>query len=247
MRFSAQNNGHKPRDRWKLAGGAGTVTMNRMRWRIGASIAASLIGVSAFAQTTSDQSGDDPRAAARAVILATAQRDAPTLQALMDTPDDAHRPLVEATAQLLVSGRRLADAATARFGPVAGAQIADGPITPVDAGSVDQARVEVTGDRADVYLPGQTLPMKFVRRDGAWRLSIAHHQAGQPENVARQSVLLRMTADALDECAREIEQDRYANPNDAEAAIKQKLNLVLMRHLTPTTGPVAPSSQPVAR
>ena len=180
MRFSAQSNGHEPRDRRKLGAGTGTVTMNRMRWRIGASIAASLIGVSVFAQKTSDQSGDDPRAAARAVILATAQRDAPTLQALMDAPDDAHRPLVEATAQLLVSGRRLADAATARFGPVAGPQIADGPITPIDAGSVDQARVEVTGDRADVYLPGQTLPMKFVRRDGAWRWSNDHHREVQP-------------------------------------------------------------------
>lgn len=210
--------------------------------------ASGLAAVTCAAQTTSP-APDDPRPAARAVLRALAEKDAAAVRALIDVPTEDHAPLADAVARLLVAGRRLADSATAKFGVAGGEQLGAGPITPADASTVDDARVEAGRESADVLLPGQTLPLKFVRRgDGAWRLSIAHYHGGRPENVADQAALLRMMADALDESATEIEQDRYATADDAEAAIKQKLNFVLMRKLNPAAAAQpAPAAPPATR
>lgn len=190
----------------------------------------------------------DARAAMREVLAALAAKDQARLVGVMHVASPDQRPLAEAMAELLVAGRTLADAATARFG-AAGAGIAEGPIAARDAADVDQAHVEPAPDNSglvDLYMPGHTLPVKFARAPGGGcKLSIDHYHGGQSDQIARQAALLRMTAVAMNEAAVEIGQDRYADAPSAEAAIKQKLNFVLMRSLSPKpAGPAGPATTP---
>lgn len=190
----------------------------------------------------------DPKSAMKEVMDALAAGDAARLVAVMQIDSPEQRPLADAIAELLIAGRRLADAATEKFGPAA-AGISDGPIAARDADGIDQARVEPdSSGRIDLYLPGQTLPVKFARGDdGSVRLSIAHYHGGQPDQIVRQAALLRLTASAMSEVTFEIGQDRYADAASLEAAVRQKLNMVLIRSLSgdPATKPAtAPATQP---
>lgn len=178
----------------------------------------------------------DPKAATKSVLEALKAKDESAVLATILIESADHQPLAGAMAQVLVAGRRMADAAAGRFGP-AGDALGRGPVTPVDLPLVDQAVVEIKDGVADVLLPGQTIPLKFKRTDTGWRLMVTHFHGAAPENMPRQLALLRLTAGAMNEAATEIEQGRYATVEDAEAAIRQKMNFVLMRSLTATTVP----------
>ncbi|GEM_PF-4579571 len=180
--------------------------------------------------------GDDPRLAMQALMTAMAQQNSADLLAACDIPTPADRPYVEAVANMLLAGRKLSDAATAKFGP-AGDAIGKGPIAAADEADVPHAAVTITGDTAELVMPGQTLPLRFRKVDGVWKFRVIDFGGSQPRDMQKQTVLTEMFGDAMAEAAHEIEQDGFANAADAEAAIRQKLNNVLMKSLAPATQP----------
>lgn len=172
------------------------------------------------------------------MLGALAARDAGALRQCLFSESTTQEAYVDATARMLVAGRQMADAATARFGPAADG-IGKGPIVPSDLGSVDQATVTVKDDTAQVLLPGHTLPLRFVKRGDAWLFKVVDFAGSQPRDLEKQAKLADLFAAAMLEAATEIDQGRYGTVADTEAAIRQKLNMVLVRSLTtqPTTRP----------
>ncbi|MCS7033269.1 MAG: hypothetical protein NZ561_04635 [Phycisphaerae bacterium] len=203
-----------------------------MRLRVTAIILVSLAAFSS-ASATGEDTPKDAMARLMAVIAA---HDAAAVRQICAVDDPRDRPLVDATADMLVAGRMLADAASKRFGPAAH-PIGKGPIAAGDEKDIASAKVSIVGDKAELVMPGHTFPVRFVRRDGSWKLKVVDFAGTQPRDPEKQAALVEMFGQAMREAAEEIEQDRYATPDDAEAAIRQKLNFVLMRSLGATTAP----------
>lgn len=185
---------------------------------------------------------DGVRQAMQSTMVAIAKQDVQALTSLMDVPSEKDRPYVEAVAKMLVAGRRLADAATAKFGS-AGDAIGKGPIAVGDEKDIPNAAVTVKDDVAELVMPGHTFPLRFRQVNGTWKFKAIDFGGSQPRDFEKQTILTDMFTSALAEAALEIEQGRYAQSADAEAAIRQKLNQVLMKSLAPTTQPAKGSEQ----
>ncbi|HRK29582.1 MAG TPA: hypothetical protein PLD59_00785 [Tepidisphaeraceae bacterium] len=186
----------------------------------------------------------DPRDTLKEVMASMAAQDATRLLAVCDVPTPAERSYVESAVKVMLAGRRLADAATKTYGP-AGDAIAKGPIAATDEADIPAAAVSVIGDRAELLMPGHTQPLKFRLVDGGWKLGVSDFAGSAPRDLDKQTALSHLFATALAEAAEEIEEGRYARVDDAEAAIRQKLNQVLMKSLAST--PPTPATQPAAK
>lgn len=179
---------------------------------------------------------DGPKETLGAMMAALSAHDSAALENLCDASNDAERALTSATAKMLVAGRKLADAATKKFGP-AGEKLGKGPIATGDEKDIAAATVTITDNSAELLLPGHTLPLRFVQRDGKWKFKVNDFAGSQQRDLAKQAALVDMFAGALNESTKDIEEDRYTTAADAETAIRQKLNFVLMRSLAPATQP----------
>lgn len=188
------------------------------------------------ANATMNAPEDGPKKTLGAMMAALAAHDSAALETLCDASNDSDRALVSATAKMLVAGRTLADAATKKFGE-AGEMLGKGPIAKGDEKDISAANVTIAGDSAELLLPGHTLPLRFVQRDGVWKFKVNDFAGSQQRDLARQAALVDMFAGALSEATKEIEEDRYATAEAAQTAIRQKLNFVLMRSLAPATQP----------
>lgn len=177
-----------------------------------------------------------PKETFAAMMAALSAHDSASLENLCDASNDAERALTSATAKMLVAGRKLADAATKKFGP-AGEKLGKGPIAKGDEKDIPAATVTITDNSAELLLPGHTLPLRFVHRDGKWKFKVNDFAGSQQRDLAKQAALVDMFAGALNESTKDIEDGRYATAADAETAIRQKLNFVLMRSLAPATQP----------
>ena len=76
-------------------------------------------------------------------------------------------------------------------------------------------------------------------------MKVVDFAGDDPRDLEKQTRLLDLFTSAMIEATQEIESGRYAAVPDVEAAIRQKLNFVLMRSLNaatqPTTLPTTPS------
>ncbi len=149
--------------------------------------------------------------------------------------DDAQRALADAMADLLVNGKRLGDAARDRYGKDADA-IGRGMLDPSDLSRLRDAVVKQSGDTAVIEVPGQPRPMSFRRgRDGQWGLVVTDFGGAAPENIARQTRLVKMMADAMDESAREVASGKIPTPDAATASIQKRLHEVMLNFTRPAT------------
>jgi hypothetical protein len=178
-----------------------------------------------------------PQGAAKAFYAAVDQADRAAIRAAMLTENEQQEKLADAFADVIVAGRKLAQAARAEFGE-AGEALGQGMVDRGDIERIDDAAVKVQGDTATIEVVNSLMPLKLRRVEGVWKLVVMDYAGASPQNLPKQIVLLQNIASALDEAAEEIASDKYSTAADAEAAITAKLNNVMIKALEPTTAPV---------
>lgn len=182
-----------------------------------------------------------PQSAARSLYQAMQAQDGDAIVRTFYAPRRQDNDLARAFADLIVAGKRLADAAKVKYG-TSGEAIGAGTVGPEELAQLDRADVKVTGDTAAMTIPGRAKPVTFHRSpDGQWQLVLTDF-AGAPEgDVARQAVLIRKVTEVLEETAEEVRADKYPTAQAAESAIQGKLAKVMIKAATQA------SSRPATR
>src|SRR4051812_12335667 len=184
-----------------------------------------------------------PKAAAKSFYAAVEAGDAAAMRDMIGADDADHQKLAQAFADVIAAGKKLADVARDKYG-AAGDPIGRGSITREDAAKIDSATVEENGDDATLTIPGQQTPIKLHRTSGAWKLDIRSFHGARAEELPAQITLVSNMAAALTEAADEINTGKYATATEAESAIQQKLNEVMIKAVKPAT---QPTSQPTTK
>jgi len=200
-----------------------------------------LVVASAVAAAAPDLSS--PKAAAKSLFNAVNANDRDAIRACFYAADEQQATLATAIADLIANGRRLGDAAHARFGQ-AGDPLGRGMLDPSDASRIDAADVSENGDFATLLIPGQQRPMTFRRHDGQWRLSITDFERAAPENIEKHVKLVRLMADAMDVSAKEVAAGQYKTVDEAILAIQQRLHAVMLTVAHPATTRAATTTRP---
>jgi hypothetical protein len=196
-----------------------------------------------FAQPATQPAGVDlstPKSAAKSLVQSVEAGDGEAIQKIMLAEGADQEKLAAAFSDVIVSGKKLSDAARAKFG-AAGEALGQAMITKDDNAKIDTAQVEQKDNTATLTISGQSKPLVFQKKDNDWRLTVMDFAGAAPDQIDKQRTLLAAVAHALKEATEEITSGRYANVTDAEAAIKQKLNNVMVKNFQPTT---APTSKP---
>jgi hypothetical protein len=189
------------------------------------------------------QPATQPAAADAAVAYARAvdKLDHAAVRQMLVADDPALNKLADAYAELLLSSSRLRANMNKAFrqpGPT---------LNSGDPFSEARPKVETVGpDRAKVVLPGAREPLPLRLRDGRWVVWVADLVAdptGPANAVEKQAAFLRSLAAVMNETAGEIDDGRYANPQDAQAVLNQRVSEVLGRDLPD----LQPSTQPASR
>jgi hypothetical protein len=176
-----------------------------------------------------------PKSAAKSLFDAINAGDRAAVAAALYAGDDAQATYNSAMADMIVAGKMLGDAARAQFG-TAGAGIGMSTLDSAAAAKLDQATVEQAGDSARIMVPGQPRPMSFRRRgDGTWGLVIFESTATTQPEMARQTKLIRLLAEAMQTSATEISKGSFKDPAEATAAIQQRLHGVMLSLHRPAT------------
>jgi hypothetical protein len=201
-----------------------------------------LAGAIALSVLAADNKVDlsTPKSAAKSLVQSVEAGDGEAIRKIMLAQGPDQEKLAGAFSDVIVSGKKLSDAARAKFG-AAGEALGQGMITKDDIAKIDTAQVEEKDNTATLTLSGQAKPLVFQKQENEWRLKVMDFAGAVPDQIDKQRVLLGAVAHALTEATEEITSGRYANAADAEAAIKQKLNNVMVKNFQPTT---APTSKP---
>jgi hypothetical protein len=188
-----------------------------------------------------------PKAAAVTLYKAVAASDRDAIAASFYAADDEQRTLAEAMADFIVAGRKLGDAAKARFAKGSD-PIGRGMIDPADLSKLDEATVKQSAvDAAVMTVPGQPRPMSFRQQDGQWRLVVTDFAGAAPANIAKQTRLVQQMAAAIDAAAADIAAGKFKTPEEATNAIQGALHQVMLSFYRPsttraTTGPATTTS-----
>jgi hypothetical protein len=177
-----------------------------------------------------------PQSAAKSLFKAVAAGDRDAVRSTLYADDAAQRDLIDAMADLIINGKHLGDAAKQQFGQ-AGDAIGRGMLDPNDLTRLDNAVVNQTGDSATVAIPdsGRPRPMTFKKQNGQWKLIVTDFAAAAPANIARQTQLIRLMADAMEASAQEVASGKYKTPDAAVGAIQRRLHEVMLIFTKPAT------------
>jgi hypothetical protein len=176
-----------------------------------------------------------PKSAARSLFDAINAGDRAAVAASLYAADDAQANYTNAMADMIVAGKSLGDAARRQFGP-AGEGIGMSTLDPATAAKLDQATVQQTGDSARIMVPGQPRPMSFRRRsDGTWGLVVFDATSTTQPDIAKQTKLVRLMADAMQISATEIAKGTFKDAGEATTAIQQRLHAVMLSFHRPAT------------
>ena len=144
-----------------------------------------------------------PKSAAESLLAAVAAGDVAGVRAVLYSPGPQQDELTSARASLIVSGKKFIDAIHAKFGDSADAMTRGMSDFP-PAATIENAKVEQSGEQAKVTLPGQPKPMEFRRQAGQWHLVVSELADAAPESIAKQTQIVQLMAGAMDSCADEI-------------------------------------------
>jgi hypothetical protein len=169
------------------------------------------------------------------------------VRASFHTANDAERELADAYAAYLTAAKALGDAAKTKFAATGDALSKGLPVRDAKA-RLASAEVTVDGDTATVRFPDQPKPLRLVRSDGRWRVSIADYAgAATGENVAGQMAVIKDMTAVFNAVAADITADKYPTAPEAQRGLQSKLQAVLfntLRKHPPTTGAVGPTTAP---
>ena len=116
-----------------------------------------------------DATLNSPKEAAQALYQAMQSADSEAMQKIFYMPTEADRQLGAALADLLVAGKKLADAAKDQYG-ADGEAIGAGPVGMEQLTRLQQAEEKINGDTATLTVPGQSKPVQFHHSDAGWQL-----------------------------------------------------------------------------
>ena len=190
-----------------------------------------------------------PKGAMKFFYQALEAGDAATIRASFYTKTDAERELADAFAAELTAAKALGEAAKAKFAAT-GDALTKGLPARDQLASLDKAQVTIDGDNASIKLAGQNRPLRMIRADGRWQLSIADYANANAENVAAQTAVLKDMANVFAAVAADISADKFSTAQDAQRVLQQRLQAVLFNALQknpPTTRPAAAATAPAKR
>ena len=193
-------------------------------------------------RTSADATLNSPKEAAKALYQAMQDADSEAILKIFYTPTEADRQLGAALADLLVAGKKLADAAKAQYG-ADGEAIGAGPVGMEQLTRLQQAEEKINGDSATLTVAGQSKPVRFHHSDAGWQLELADFAGGAVDSQPHQIVLLQNVARALSDSAADINAGKYPTPQQSQSAIQTRLTRVMIRAATqPTTAATTRSS-----
>ena len=175
-----------------------------------------------------------PKSAAESLLAAVAAGDVAGVRAVLYSPGPQQDELTSARASLIVAGKKFIDAIHAKFGDSADAMTRGMSDFP-PAATIENAKVEQSGEQAKVTLPGQPKPMEFRRQAGQWHLVVSELADAAPESIAKQTQIVQLMAGAMDSCADEIKAGTYKSADAAINAIQQRLQNVMLKFDKPST------------
>jgi len=172
-----------------------------------------------------------PKAAAASLYQAMQAQDEQAILKIFYAPQKADRDLAQAYADLIVAGKKLADAAKEKYG-AANEAIGAGTIGVEGLAQLDRAEVKSTGDTATLTIPGQTKTVTFHRTGDRWQIVLSDFAGTAEGGTSRQVVLLKKVSEALSDTAAEIQAGKCPTAQAAEASIQGKLARVMIRAAT---------------
>ncbi|HWP39367.1 MAG TPA: hypothetical protein VNL70_00480 [Tepidisphaeraceae bacterium] len=194
-------------------------------------------GVLRAQQPPAQTDASTPKAAVKSLYAAVIRGDAQAVRNLLVVENDPDRKLVGAYAELILSGKKLSDAAKQKFPGAVGA-FTQGTVSPEDAARVDAAPLTVEADLATLRLEDRQQTLKLQRQPDGWRLVMPDMVGDDPQHRIDRLALLTGLSEAMTLCAEEISGGKFATAQDAENAVRDRLGAVLDKALKanfPTT------------
>ena len=175
-----------------------------------------------------------PKSTAKSFYEAMNNADSSAMRDCLLIEGDDQQQLAGAFLDVILSGKKLADAAKEKFS-AGGEKLAAGALTREDAGSIDNAKQTDDGDAATLQIDPQRKPLKFRKTSAGWKLILVDYAAEKKEDLPGQIKLLTNLGAAMNDTANDINEGRFPTTADAEAAIQQRFSEVMVKRYKPAT------------
>jgi len=208
--------------------GAGKTWLMKLRNLIFAML---LVGLSATAPAAVDLS--TPKSSAKSFYEAMTNADSAAMRDCLVIEGADQEQLAKAFIDVILSGRKLAEAAKEKFG-ASGDKLASGAISREDASAIDAGSEFDDGDTATLTIK-DARPMKFRKTASGWKLILIDFAAQKKDSLPEQIKLLTSLSSAMNDTADDISAGRFPTSADAEAAIQQRFSEVMVKRYKPAT------------
>ena len=175
-----------------------------------------------------------PKSTAKSFYEAMGNADSSAMRDCLLIEGADQQKLADAFLDVILAGKKLADAAHDKFG-ASGEKLAAGAITHEDAAAIDQAKEIDQGDDVTLAINPDRKPLKFRKTPGGWKLVLLDYAGAKNENLPEQIKLLASLSAAMNDTADDITAGRFPTTADAEAAIQQRFSEVMVKHYKPAT------------
>ncbi len=190
----------------------------------------------AVAPVKADQS--TPRGALKLYAMAIKNADPKQLKEVLYTASPTEEQLVAVMQRTAIAAGQLRKVIEAKFGAEAAGKLSMQQPSDEDIAKVDKAVETVDGDNATVTMtdaPGQSVDMKLIKSNGAWKVAVAPMLPPVGEDAAKEAVRgMSNYAEALEATAKDTEAGTFANIKEVNGAIDARK---LAGTLPPTTHP----------
>src|SRR3954447_18955100 len=169
-----------------------------------------------------------PKSAAKSFYEAMNNSDGSAMRDCLLIEGEDQQQLAGAFIDVILSGKKLADAAKEKFGP-SGDKIAAGAISREDAGAIDKAAQSDDGDVSTLMIDKQSRPLKFRKTGAGWKLILLDFAGTKKELLGDQIKILTNLSAAMNDTSDDIAAGRFPTSADAEAAIQQRFSEVMVK------------------
>jgi ribosomal protein S20 len=195
-----------------------------------------LLICSTRARAQSDQDAG-PKNAVKTLYAAVQKGDAAAITQAIYVEGDPQQEMARAYADLVLAGKHLADVVKLKY-PNSPNKLTQGTLMPEDVARIDAAAVTIDKDKATLRIAGRD-PVPLRRVDGNWRILFGEG-ADPKAAISKRVASMSQISAAMNQAADEINADKYATAQEAEAAVQTKLDAVVSKSLQmnpPTSRP----------
>lgn len=171
-----------------------------------------------------------PQGGLKVFYEALAANDVAALRGALDAQNEPEKQLADAFAAQISAAKALGEALKTKFNNGGDALTKGMPVRD-ELAKLESAQVKIDGESATVQLGENARPLRMVRSDGRWRVSIMDYAGATPQSVAVQAAVQKDMATAFNAIAADVMADKYATPQDAQRALQQKMQSVLFNTL----------------